>query len=58
MQFWSGEATTCTIPGCIEGTVPIPVGAVETNVTIDCTYDPPCRPTCLSDILTFFQTKV
>jgi len=45
VQFWSGEANTCTIPGCTEDTVPIPGGTVETDVTIDYTYDPLYRLT-------------
>ena len=45
VQFWSGEANTCTIPGCTEDTVPIPGGTVETNVTISYTYDPLYRLT-------------
>ncbi len=45
VQFWSGETTTCTIPGCIEDLVPIPGGTVETDVTIDYTYDPLYRLT-------------
>jgi RHS repeat-associated protein len=45
VQFWSGEATTCTIPGCIKDLVPIPGGTIETDVTIDYTYDPLYRLT-------------
>jgi RHS repeat-associated protein len=45
VQFWSGETTTCTIPGCIEDLVPIPGGTVVTDVTIGYTYDPIYRLT-------------
>jgi RHS repeat-associated protein len=45
VQFWSGEVTTCTIPGCTEDAVTIPGGTVETDVTIDYTYDPLYRLT-------------
>jgi hypothetical protein len=49
VQFWSGDATTCTIPGCTEDTVPIPVGAIETDVSIDYTHDPLYRLTSVDD---------
>ncbi len=45
VQFWSGEVATCTVPGCTEDLVPIPGGTVETDVTIDYTYDPLYRLT-------------
>lgn len=45
VQFWSGETTTCTVPGCTEDLVPIPGGTIETDVTIDYTYDPLYRLT-------------
>jgi RHS repeat-associated protein len=45
VQFWSGEVATCTIPGCTEDTVTIPGGTIETDVTIDYTYDPLYRLT-------------
>ena len=45
VQFWSGETTTCTIPGCTDDLVPIPGGTIETDVTITYTYDPLYRLT-------------
>ena len=41
VQFWSGLANHCTIPGCLEALVEIP-GAVggPVSATIDYTYDP------------------
>ena len=40
VQFWSGGANHCTIPGCLEALVEIPGGAGAVSVTIDYTYDP------------------
>jgi RHS repeat-associated protein len=40
VQFWSGQANHCTIPGCLEALVEIPGGAGAVSVTIDYTYDP------------------
>ena len=41
MQFWSGGANHCTIPGCLEALVEIPGGVGgPVSVTIDYTYDP------------------
>jgi RHS repeat-associated protein len=41
VQFWSGGANHCTIPGCLEALVEIPGGVGgPVSVTIDYTYDP------------------
>jgi RHS repeat-associated protein len=45
VQFWSGEVTHCTIPGCLEALVEIPGGLAGVFVTIDYTYDPLYRLT-------------
>jgi len=41
VQFWSGLANHCTIPGCLEALVEIPGGVGgPVSVTIDYSYDP------------------
>jgi RHS repeat-associated protein len=41
VQFWSGTADHCTIPGCLEALVEIPGGVGgPVSVTIDYSYDP------------------
>jgi RHS repeat-associated protein len=40
VQFWSGEENSCLIPSCESAVVYLPGGLVETDVTIDYTYDP------------------
>jgi len=45
VQFWSGEANHCTIPGCLEALVEIPGGVGAVTVTIDYAYDPLYRLT-------------
>jgi len=45
VQFWSGVANHCAVPGCLEAVVEIPGWAGEVNVTIDYAYDPLYRLT-------------
>ncbi|MEW6093472.1 MAG: hypothetical protein AB1531_05855, partial [Chloroflexota bacterium] len=39
VQFWSGPENHCDIPGCLNASITLPGSLIETNVTIDYTYD-------------------
>ena len=45
VPFWSSSENACTLPGCTSAAVTLPGGRVETDVTIDYTYDPLYRLT-------------